>query len=110
MVAENWSLRKENASLKDRISRIETSQMKNNIIISGVAETRWEPYKTTKTRVHEMIASIMSTGDPSAAMKEAKKVEILCCSRIGRFQMNRAHPISVTLLKYDDKENILKNK
>ena len=106
VVAENRSLRKENASIKDCISWIETSQMKNNIIVSGVAETRWEPYETTKTRVHEMITLIMSTGDPSVAMAEAMKVEILCCSRIGRFQMNQAHPISVTLLKYDDKENM----
>ena len=51
--------------------------MKNNIIISDVAETRWEPYKTTKTRVHETIASIFSTGDPLAPIEEANKVEIL---------------------------------
>ena len=43
-------------------------------------------------------------------MEEVKKVNLVCCSRISRYQMNRARPISVTLSKYDNKETIMKNK
>ena len=84
--------------------------MKNNVIINGVAETKWEPYEITKTRVHEMIASTLLRGDLIGSMEEAKKIDIVCCTRIGRYQMNRARPISVIFAKYDDKENIMKNK
>ena len=83
--------------------------MKNNIIINGVAETKWEPYEITKTRVYETIASTLLKGDLMASMEEARKIDLVCCSRIGRYQMNRARPISVTFAKYDDKENVMKN-
>ena len=86
-------------------------QMRNNIVINGMAETKWEPYKVTKTRVYETIASTLSIGDLTLAMEEAKnKIDLVCCSRISRYEMNRARPISVTFSKYDDKEAIMKNK
>ena len=75
-----------------------------------MAETKWEPYEVTKTRVYEMIASTLPIGDLKSAMEEAKKVDLVCCSRISRYQMNRDRPISVKLSKYDDKETIVKNK
>ena len=75
-----------------------------------MAETKLEPYEVTKTRVYETIASTLPIGDLKSAMEKAKKVNLVCCSRIGRYQMNRARPISVTLSKYEDKETIMKNK
>ena len=75
-----------------------------------MAEVKWEPYEITKTRVYETLASALSKGDLMASMDEARKIELIGCSRIGRYQMNRARPISVTFAKYDDKENIMKNK
>ena len=110
IAAENVKLKKENTELRDRLSHIETQQLRNNIIINGVAETKWEPYKVTKTRVYETIASALPIGDHKLAMDEALKVDLVCCSRIGRYQMNRGRPISVTLSKYDDKETIMRNK
>ena len=49
IAAENVELKKENTELRDRLSHIETQQLQNNIIINGVAETKWEPYEVTKT-------------------------------------------------------------
>ena len=69
---------------------IETQQLKNNIIINGVAEVKWEPYEITKTRVYETLASALSKGDLMASMDEAMKIEIIGCNRIGRYQMHRA--------------------
>ena len=42
---ENKLLHKENNELKDRISKIETLQLCNNVIITGVPEQQWEPSK-----------------------------------------------------------------
>ena len=71
---------------------------------------KWEPYEITKTRVYETLASVLSKGDLMASMDEARKIELIGCSRIGRYQMNRAQPISVIFAKYDDKENVMKKK
>ena len=99
-----------NTELRDWLSRIETQQLKYNIVINNEAETKWEPYKVTKTRVYETIPSALPIGDHKLAMDEALKVDLVCCSRIARYQMNRARPISVTQSKYNDKETIRKNK
>ena len=42
MINENKLLRKENISLRERITKIESNQVKNNII-SGIPENKWEP-------------------------------------------------------------------
>ena len=109
ITAENVQLKKENLELRERLSCIETQQIRNSIVISGMAETKWEPYEATKTRVYETIASTLPIADLKSAMEEAKKVNLVCCSRISRYQMNRARPISVTWSKYDNKETIMKN-
>ena len=54
--------------------------MKNNIINNGVAETKWEPYEITKTRVYETISSTLLRGDLIASMEEAKKIDLVCCT------------------------------
>ena len=50
--------------------------MRNNIVINGMAETKWEPYEVTKTRVYEMIPSTLPIVDLKSAMEEAKKVNL----------------------------------
>ena len=45
---ENKLLHKENNDLKDWISRIESTQLCNNVIITGIHEQQWEPYGATK--------------------------------------------------------------
>ena len=57
--AENMELKKENSQLKEQLLHIEIQQLKNNIIINGVAEAKWEPYGITKTRVYETLASAL---------------------------------------------------
>ena len=61
-------------------------------------------------RVHNMVAASM--GDPGdvACQERAKKVEIMCCSRVGRYRSNHNRPISVTFQKKDDKEMLMSGK
>ena len=87
MIDENRLLRKENTSLKERITKIELNQVRNNIIISGIPERKWEPYETTVARIHDTIAAAFSSGDIDQALEEARSIEIVCCNRIGRYQM-----------------------
>ena len=50
-----------------------------------------------------MIATTDS-GDANADLEAAKNTEITCCSRVGKFRHNKARLISVTFMKWDDKE------
>ena len=54
-----------------------------------------------------MIAITIDSGDAAADLETAKNVEMLCCSRVGKFRHNCACPISVTFSKRDDKEVLL---
>ena len=110
MINENKRLRRENASLKDRISKIESNQVRNNIIISRIPESKWEPYNTTVARIHDTIAAAFSSGHIDQALEEARQIEIVCCNRIGRYQMGRNRSISATLHNYGDKEKIMQHK
>ena len=54
-----------------------------------------------------MIAVTIDSGDTAADLKKAKNIEISCCSRVGKFRHNHAHPISVMFTKGDDNKVLL---
>ena len=89
LLEENWQLKRENSELRERLSRIEVTQLGNNIILSGMPEVPWERYETTKERVVEAIASTMGSKDDDIIKAEARKIEISCCSRIGSYKLGR---------------------
>ena len=109
-IRENKRLSKENIELNDRLTKIELSQIGNNIIISSMQEQSWENYAITKERVHDTIVAAMGGEDRSTALQEARKIEITCCSRIGCYQLNKPQPISVTFQHKDDKQHLLESK
>ena len=106
---ENKYLHKENTALKDRLIKIELNQLGNNVIITGMQEQHWKNYETTKERVYDTIAAAMGS-DASTALETARKVKISCCNRVGRYQVNKPRPISVTFEHREDKINLLQNK
>ena len=77
---QNQQLWKENCDLKERLNKIELNQLGNNVIITGVQEQPWEGYSTTKERVLETIATAMGGNQLEESMKEARKIDISCCS------------------------------
>ena len=104
---KNQNLCKENKELRDRLTKVKVSQLSNNIIITGIQEGPFEPYHTTKLRVHEMIAITIDSGDKLANLETAKKVEITGCSRVDKYRHNKTRPISVMFKLRDDKELFL---
>ena len=66
IINENKKLRQVNVKLLERIQRIESQQLSNNVIITGISENPWEGYEVTKQRVCDTIAaSIGEVGDVS---------------------------------------------
>ena len=73
VINENVILRQENKNLKDRLDRLETAHLSNNVIITGIPEQQWESYTLTKQRVYDTIAAMKGTGNDWEAITEAKK-------------------------------------
>ena len=88
VIDENTVLRKENQNLKDRLDRLETAQLSNNVIIPGILEQQWESYTWTKQRVYDMIAASKDTSNDPDAITEAREIEISYCTRIVRYKLN----------------------
>ena len=110
LVIENTSLKKENATLKERLNQIEQNQLKNNVIITGIPEQPWETYNTTKQRVIDTIASaVKSNSDKERQVNSAvaQNTEITYCTRIGRYRPGFCRPISVTFQHQEDKEILM---
>ena len=109
-IAANQLLQKGNEELKARLKQIELTQLGNNIITSGMQEQSWETYDTTKERVIDTIVTVMGGEDKDAARREARKIYITCCNRIGQYQLGRPRPISVTFQHQEDKDVLMSGK
>ena len=73
-------------------------------------EGKWETYDATVARIYDTIATAFSSSDIDRALEEARQIEIVCCNRIGRYQMGKHRSISVTLRNYANKEKIMQHK
>ena len=58
----------------------------------------------------DTLVAVMGGEDKDAARREARKIDISCCSRVGCYQLGRPRPISVTFKRKDDKQRLLENK
>ena len=45
---KNMELKQENKDLKERLDKLESLQLLNNVIITGIPEQQWESYTLTK--------------------------------------------------------------
>ena len=107
---ENRSLKKENNYLTKHINKIESTQLSNNIIVTGISEQPWEKNEMTKQRIHKIIATPLSNSNSKSIEEntsEANDMVISYCNRVGVFKLNQAHPISVSFQKREDKEFVL---
>ena len=107
IINENKKLRQVNVKLLERIQRIETQQLSNNVIITGISENPWEGYEVTKQRVCDTIAASMGEVGDAICQERSQQTEIASCSRVGRYKPNYSRPISVTFQKKEDKESLL---
>ena len=57
IILENRQLKRENQNLREHLDRLETAQLFNNIIITGIEEQTWEPVEVTKQRVYDTTAA-----------------------------------------------------
>ena len=112
MVEENQKLKQVNNDLNDIVSKLETHQLGNNAIITGILEQPWKSFESTQQRIHDIIAAAIQDKfpDKASATEAAKKFEISCCIRVGHQRMGYDGPILVTLQMKGDKDKLMNSK
>ena len=104
-------LEQEQQLLKDRLDRIENAQLENNLILHGVEEsTAWEYPETRYAKIIEHLAPTMNAETAIEQRDMARTLSIKKTVRLGRFNLDRCRPISITFAKLEDVEYLLANK
>ena len=96
VLKENISLKKSNSVLQECLSRIESIQLDNNVILMGIQEQQLEKFEIMWQRVIDVIAEALKPFEGSNTMNRAEQVAIANCKQIGRYRMNYNQPISIT--------------
>ena len=113
VLKENKILCKENSNIKDRMSRLESAQLCNNVIITRIPEQQWEPYEATKQRVKDTIAAAFKSNNDTERednKKRAENTNIAYCTRVGKYRPNQSRPILVTFQNREDKDQLMLGK
>ena len=101
-------LEKEQKNIKERLDKMENLQLDNNLILHGILEpTAWEYLETRYAKVIENLASTMNGQTDAEQRDMARNLSIQKTKHIGKFNMERSRPISITFSKYEDVEYLL---
>ena len=104
-------LEKEQKNIKERLDKMENVQLDNNLILHGIPEpTTWEYLETRYAKVIENLASTMKGQTDAEQRDMARNLSIQKTKCIGKFNMERNRPISITFSKYEDVEYLLRYK
>ena len=102
------TLEQEQKHIKDRLDKMENTQLDNNLIIHGVPEpTAWEYPEMCYEKVVNYLSYTMNGENEPEKMNQARNLSIQKTKRIGRFSVDRSRPISITFSRYEDVEYLL---
>ena len=93
-----------------KLNEIERKSLQNNLIFKGIQEDEWEKENISKTKIQKELAKITPGTSESTKLKAAKKMNIRCCKRLGRYNKDRSRPLSVEFVSKEDVNFILSNK
>lgn len=96
---DNQILKSINKNVSQKLTDLEDRSRRNNIVISGIEESDSETWEATEKLVNDLLETKL----------DLKEVEIERAHRIGRKRTESPRLIICKLLKYKDKERVLKN-
>ena len=108
----------EQKKLKTKLDQIESKSLQQCIILKGIKEEDWEKESACKEKIYKELSYLVSPDrifkdkaeEHKHRLKMAKRLEIRCCKRVGKYNKDRHRPLSVELLRKEDMEFILLNK
>ena len=108
----------EQKKLRLKLNQIENKSLQQCIIIKGIKEEEWEKEAVSKDKIYKELAYLVSPDrefkdkaeEQKHRLKMAKRLEIRCCKRLGKYNKDCSRPLSIELLRKEDMEYILMNK
>ena len=79
VLKENILLKRSNTVLQERLSRLESTHLDNNVILMGIQEQQWEKFEIMRQRVIDVIYKALKPTECSNTMSRAKQVAIAKC-------------------------------
>ena len=99
-----------NTILDQRLRHVEEQLGGCNIIISGLAEGKWEKEPTTISRVYDVISETIDALDYDTRLKRAKNMDIITAKRMGNWSKFKGRPVLVSLRRKSDAESVIENR
>ena len=100
----------EQAKLKVQLTKLETRNLENMLIIRGIREEPRENEEMCCEKIYRELANTISGSDPEERFTTAKTLTIRKCRRLGKFKRDRIRPISVEFVHKEDRTYILENR
>ena len=103
-------LNKEQEELKAKLISIENRTLENCLVFRGLAESEYEKESETRKKVKNTLKNLISSNSDEETKQAINNIEIRRCRRLGKYNKDRARPISVDFLRKDDTDFIMDNK
>ena len=100
----------EQTKLKTQLTKLETRNLENMLIIRGIKEEPRENEDMCCEKIYRELANTISGSDPEERYTTAKTLTIRKCRRLGKFKRDRIRPISVEFVHKEDRTYILENR
>ena len=100
---KNNKLHQENKDLKTRVMQLESLQLENNVLLSGVPESAWETVNQCRDNVIEALSWTIHSKGQQESLNAAAAVLITKFRQVGKYRLNRPRPILITFLYNYDK-------
>ena len=87
----------EQGRMKKQLTKIETKSLDHSLIIRGIPEEFKETEQMICDKLYHTLSTIMHGEIEEEKLESAKQIVIKSCCRLGRFNRNRIHLLSVEL-------------
>ena len=92
-------IEQENQTLKQKLVKIEDKLLENNLIISGVDESKFEEEGPRHEKQDTVIAKVLPGETEKEKLEKARKLDIVSTAWLGKYNPIRGCPISVVFVK-----------
>ena len=98
-----------NQSSKKKLDSIENHGLENRLLLKGVVENAHEDPSSLMNTVYHELSKTIDASYKGERLQQIREMNVTKCSQIGRFQKDRARPISLEFQYQQDIEYLLSN-
>ena len=100
----------QNQTLKQKLVKIEDKLLENNLIISGVEESKFEEEGPCHEKLEIVIAKALPGVTDEEKLEKGRKLDIVSTAWLGKYNPIKGRPISVAFVKKADADHVYNSK